>query len=63
MKTLVLAAFMIALGACATADPPMRSYTPEVDVIVKAPRIRTAQANYQVSPEQAALTGAGGFSK
>jgi hypothetical protein len=30
---------------------------------VKAPKARSSQANYQVSPEEANLTGSGGSAK
>jgi hypothetical protein len=64
MKILALAAAsVVALGACATSEHSTKSYTPQVDVIVKAPKVRTAQANYQMSPEETALIGAGGSAK
>ena len=63
MKTLALALVsLFALGACATTDP-QRSYTPPTLVVVKAPKARASQANYQVSPEEANLTGSGGSAK
>ncbi len=56
----LIAAF--SLGACATAET-QKSYTPKTQVIVKAPKTRTAQANYQVGPEDSRLTGSGGSAK
>ena len=40
-----------------------KSYTPQVEVVVKPPRAKTSQANYQASPEEQSLTGAGGSAK
>jgi uncharacterized lipoprotein YajG len=63
MKTPALALVaLFALGACATTDP-QRSYTPPTTVVIKTPKARSAQANYQVSPEEANLTGSGGSAK
>lgn len=63
MKTAALSLIAAcALGACATTDPT-KSYTPKVQVVVKAPKARAAQANYQVRPEDAKLTGSGGAAK
>ena len=57
---LLIAAF--SLGACATAEG-QKSVTPQTQVVVKAPKTRSAQANYQVSPEESKLTGSGGSAK
>jgi hypothetical protein len=63
MKLLTLAAaFAFVLTACATAETTKQSYTPQVDVVVKGPRAKQAQANYQTSPEER-TTGAGGSAK
>lgn len=62
MKTAFALAALFALGACATTDP-QRSYTPKVQVVVKQSKARTAQANYQVGPEESKLTGSGGSAK
>lgn len=62
MKTALAIAALLALGACATTDA-QHSYTPQVQVVVKAPKARTAQANYQVGPEESRLTGSGGSAK
>jgi uncharacterized protein YcfL len=63
MKKIALALVaLFALGACATADT-QKSYTPKVQVVMKASKARSAQANYQVSPEEANLTGSGGSAK
>ena len=56
----LIAAF--SLGACATAEG-QKSVTPQTQVVVKAPKARSAQANYQVSPEESKLTGSGGSAK
>lgn len=62
MKTVLAAAVLFSLGACATTDP-QRSYTPKVQVVMKQQKTRTAQANYQVGPEESKLTGSGGSAK
>lgn len=51
------------LGACAGGSQARYSHTPKVEVTVKGGQKRAAQANYQVSPEESKLTGAGGSSK
>jgi len=51
------------LGACASGSQARHSYTPKVEVTVKGGQKRNAQANYQVSPEESKLTGAGGSAK
>ena len=64
MRILVLAAASaVALSACATTAEQTKSYTPQVEVVVKSPRAKTSQANYQASPEEQSLTGAGGSAK
>jgi hypothetical protein len=64
MKMLpIAAASAFVLSACATAETTKQSYTPQVEVVVKGPRAKQAQANYQTSPEDAKLTGAGGSAK
>lgn len=63
MKIFLLAlAAALALGGCASAES-QRSYTPKVQVLVRAPKARTAQANYQVSPEESAQNGSGGSAR
>ena len=62
-KLAIAAASAFVLSACATAETTQRSYTPQVDVVVRGARARQAQANYQQSPEDAKLTGAGGSAK
>ena len=57
----LIAAF--SLGACATAEGQKSSVTPQTQVVVKAPKARSAQANYRVSPEESKLTGSGGSAK
>jgi hypothetical protein len=63
MKTALALIAAFALAACATTSETQRSYTPKTQVIVKAPKLRTAQANYQVGPEASRLTGSGGSAK
>ena len=64
MRTLALAAVSaVALCACATTETSKQSYTPQVEVLVRAPRAKSSQANYQTSPEESKLTGAGGSAK
>jgi PBP1b-binding outer membrane lipoprotein LpoB len=64
MKILALAAASaLALTACATAETTKNSYTPQVEVVVKGPRAKQAQANYRTSPEDSSATGAGGSAK
>jgi hypothetical protein len=53
---------LFALTACATSETK-RSYTPKTVVVVKGAKKRTAEANYQVSPEDSKLTGSGGSAK
>lgn len=62
MKIALAAVALFTLGACATADS-QRTYTPSTVVVVKAPRARAAQANYQVGPEESKLTGSGGSAR
>lgn len=63
MKTATLAAVLaFALGACATTEQP-KSYTPKVQVVVRAPKAKAAQANYQAAPAESKLTGSGGSAK
>ncbi len=62
MKTALAIAALFTLGACATSEP-QRSYMPKVQVVMKAPKARAAQANYQVGPEEANFTGSGGSAK
>jgi hypothetical protein len=63
MRILALAAaFAFVLSACATAETTKQSYTPQVEVVVKGPRAKQAQANYRASPEET-TTGAGGSAK
>jgi hypothetical protein len=52
---------LFALGACATDTK--RSYTPTTVVVVKGSKKRTAEANYQASPEDAKANGAGGSAR
>jgi hypothetical protein len=59
---LVALASLFALSACATAEST-KSYTPKTVVVVKSPKKRSAEANYQVSPEDSKLTGSGGSAK
>jgi hypothetical protein len=54
--------FLFALGACATSGTK-RSYTPKTVVVVKGSKKRSAEANYQASPEDAKATGSGGSAK
>jgi hypothetical protein len=61
MKTALAAVALFTLSACATAET-QHSYTPKVQVVVKSPKTRAAQANYQVSPEES-VTGSGGSAK
>ena len=64
MKILALAAASaLVLSACATAETTKTSYTPQVEVVVKGPRAKKAQANYRTNPEETTLTGAGGSAK
>jgi hypothetical protein len=42
-KTALAVVTLCALAACATTDP-QKSYTPQVTVVVKAPKARSAQA-------------------
>lgn len=58
----VVTLLAFALGACATTEQP-KSYTPKVQVVVKAPKTRSAQANYQAAPAESKLTGSGGSAK
>lgn len=60
MKTAFALVALFTLGACATTADTQRTYTPQVQVVVKAPKARAAQANYQVGPEESKLTGSGG---
>lgn len=64
MKRIAVASLLslFALGACATAETK-RSFTPKTVVVVKGAKKRTAEANYQVSPEESNLTGSGGSAK
>lgn len=62
MKTVLALAVLFTAGACATTEP-QRSHTPKVQVVVKQAKTRTAQANYQVGPEESKLTGSGGSAK
>ncbi len=63
MKTAALVAVLaIALSGCATTEQP-KSYTPKVQVVVKAPRTKSAQANYQAAPQESKHTGSGGSAK
>jgi uncharacterized lipoprotein YajG len=62
MKIALALIAVFALGACATAET-QQSFTPKTQVVVKAPKSRSAQANYQVSPEESKLTGSGGSAK
>lgn len=62
MKIALAVVALFTVGACATTDP-QRSYTPKVQVVMKAPKARTAQANYQVGPEDTKLTGSGGSAR
>jgi hypothetical protein len=59
---LVAVVSLFALSACSTAGT-QKSYTPQVQVVVKGAKKRAAQANYQVSPEESKLTGSGGSAK
>jgi hypothetical protein len=62
MRSALLALLALALGACATATETRWSHTPAVEVIVRTPKARTAQANYQVAPGDAA-SGLGGSAR
>jgi uncharacterized lipoprotein YajG len=62
MKTVFALVALFTFGACASTET-QRSYTPKVQVVVKAPRTHAAQANYQVGPEESKLTGSGGSAK
>ncbi len=53
---------LFALSACATAETT-KSYTPKTVVVVKGAKKRSAEANYQVSPEDSKLTGSGGSAR
>jgi hypothetical protein len=53
---------LFALSACASSETK-RSYTPKTVVVVKGAKKRTAEANYQVSPEDSKATGSGGSAK
>ncbi|HEX9401114.1 MAG TPA: hypothetical protein VF912_13470 [Anaeromyxobacter sp.] len=53
---------LFALSACATAES-QKSYTPKVQVVMKAGKKKVTQANYKVSPEESKLTGSGGSAK
>ncbi len=59
---LVASLSLFALSACAT-PASQKSYTPQVQVVVKGGKKKAAQANYQVSPEDSKLTGSGGSAK
>ena len=64
MRILALAAASaFVLSACASAETSKKSYTPQVEVVVKGPRAKQAQANFQTSPEENSLNGAGGSAK
>ena len=64
MRILALAAASaFVLTACATADTTKQSYTPQVEVVVKGPRAKQAQANYRTSPEETSANGSGGSAK
>jgi uncharacterized lipoprotein YmbA len=62
MKTAFALVALFTLGACASTES-QHSYTPKVQVVMKQPKARTAQANYQVGPEESKLTGSGGSAK
>jgi uncharacterized lipoprotein YajG len=64
MKRIVVVALasLFALSACATAETK-KSFTPKTVVVVKGAKKRSAEANYQVSPEDSRLTGSGGSAK
>ncbi len=64
MKQIGLIALLslFGLSACATTAP-QKSYTPQVQVVVKGGKKKSTQANYQVSPEDSKLTGSGGSAK
>jgi uncharacterized lipoprotein YmbA len=61
MKTALALLAAAALGACATAPETQRSYTPRVEVVVRAPNVR-GQADYRTSPEESSQ-GLGGASR
>ena len=64
MMCLALAAVSaVALCACATTETTKQTYTPQVEVVVRAPRAKSSQANYQTCPEVSKLNGAGGSAK
>jgi hypothetical protein len=62
MKTAIAIAALFAFAGCAS-NTSQRSYMPQVQVVMKAPKARTAQANYQAGPEDSKLTGSGGSAK
>ncbi len=53
------------LGGCATSSADHRSYSvvPQVQVVERTPKKKTAQANYQARPEETPLSGSGGSSR
>jgi hypothetical protein len=62
MKTAVAIAALFAFAGCASSES-QRSYVPKVQVVMKTPKARAAQANYQAGPEDSRLTGSGGSAK
>jgi hypothetical protein len=63
MKRFPLIGLLVAftLGACATSGETRYSYTPKTQVVVKtAAKKSAAQANYQLSPEEARRGSGGG---
>jgi hypothetical protein len=69
MKRTALLAIVssLLLGGCATSSTAgeVRSYTvvPQVQVVEKVAKKKNAQANYQVAPGEAPLTGSGGSAR
>ncbi len=67
MKRIALVALVsiAVLEGCATASADRQSYSvvPQVQVVERSTRKKTAQANYQARPEENPLTGSGGSAK
>ncbi len=55
----LLLAPVLALGACAGADAKRYTVTPETQVLLRGGNRKPAQANYRVTPEDAARAAGG----